>query len=163
MQLVVRVFKYSIILCFFTAIALNAVSAVEEYGNKQSKDRILIAYEKTSFKTALLDSLIDELDNDSVYIKVINHSKKELDDEKDTSYSVIVIINSGVNSRVRPRVSAWLETVADTEKIILLTTYRDLGWNPRFPKGVDSITSPSKKSVIADLTESISKRISKLL
>lgn len=152
----------SVVAIVLVLVMVLPVFAVEEYGqNDDDLPRILLAYEKSVFKNALVGALVEEL-QDTAYIRAVNHSRGELTKEQSADYDAVIIINAGVNSRVRPWVSAWLAEIEDTEKIILFTTYRDRGWSPRYPAGVDSITSPSKKSAVNKLVDTISEKVQEL-
>ena len=151
--------RFWIVICaLFLAVMVYAEDATMEAEDAIDDVQILLAYEKTAFKNALVDSLIEELEG-SFTLTTVLHNKQELTDEVDTAYDAVIIVNSGVNSQVRPWVTAWLNEVEDTEKIILLTTYRDLGWKPRYPEGVDSITSPSNRKAIGDLVVQITEKV----
>lgn len=149
--------RYCVLAIALVFIVALPLSAAEEYGEERAP-QVLLASEQTSFKNALVSSLIAQLE-DKVYLRVVDHNRGELSGETASDYDAIIIINSGVNSQVRPRVSAWLKEVSDTEKIILLTTYRDLGWSPRYPAGVDSITSPSRKDEVRKLVNVIVTKV----
>lgn len=150
-----------ILACLLFCLFLFQVAAVREYGSDGDDSRILLAYEKTSFKNALVKELVDQLKGMG-YLRVVDHNRGELDDENDAEYDAIVIINSGVNSRVRPRVSSWLNTAQNPRKIILLTTYRDRGWKPKYPSGVDGISSPSRKDAVDNLVKEITEKVQRL-
>lgn len=143
--------------------SLLPLSAAEEYGkDNDDTPRVLVAYERSAFKNKVLNGIIEGLE-DSAYLRVVDHNRGELSAEQSGEYDAVIIINAGVNSRVRPRVSAWLAEVEDTERVILLTTYRDRGWSPRYPEGIDSITSPSQTRVVADLVDTIGEKVQKLI
>ena len=137
----------------------QAVTALEEYGSAEAERRVLIATEKTSFKSKLVEELVSVLEDDMGYLRVVDHRKKGLDEERAADYSAVVVINSGVNSQVRPWVASWLKGADVRENIILVTTYRDKGWSPRYPEGVDSISTPSRKADVQDLVRDIRARV----
>ena len=139
------------------------LGALEEYGSATASTRILIASESTRFKNQLVKELVDSLDNNNTYLRVIDHRKKELDQERASEYSAVVIINSGVNSQVRPWVTEWLRDANPRTHIVLLTTYRDRGWEAKYPRGVDSITSPSKVKEAAKVAHSITQRVERIV
>ncbi len=139
------------------------LGAIEEYGSATASTQILIASESTRFKKQLVKELVSALDKRNTYLRVIDHRKKELDQERASDYSAVVIINSGVNSQVRPWVSEWLRSANPRSNIILLTTYRDTGWEPKYPNGVDSITSPSKTNDAPNVARTIARRVEQIV
>ena len=124
---------------------------------------ILVATEPSGFKNRLVDTIVERFEEREYNVTRINHTKRTLDEESVADYDVVLIVNAGVNSRVRPWVTTWMDTVEDTEKIILVTTYRDEGWEPKFPDGVDSITTPSRRGEVAELTTAIEEKVDALL
>ncbi|MDC7223527.1 MAG: hypothetical protein PQJ60_07275 [Spirochaetales bacterium] len=129
----------------FTILLLISLSGIlwaqsGEYGPADGEERILIAYENTSFKKALVESLIENLSGPGRYIQVVDHSKKELTGLSAADYDAVFITNSGVTAKVRPWVSEWL-SVQSGENIIVHTTQRADDWTPQVE--VDSVTSAS--------------------
>lgn len=139
-----------IFLLIFTNIYLQSL---------ESPKKILIAYEDTKYKKALKDLLISKLENFD--IKVIDHKSDGIKDENPKDYSAVIISNSGVNSKVRPWITEWLNLHKDNNSNILLHTTQKFDWEVKVE--VDSITSASKKDNLEDLTKDIIVRINKLL
>ena len=124
---------------------------------------VLIASEGSgSFKKRLVKQLEDRFEESDYVVTVVDHLKDELDNENDADYSAVVIINTGVDSGVRPKVAEWLEGVNDTNKIIVVTTYASGGWEPELPQGVDGITTPSKRNEIKELVTTIGQKVDAL-
>jgi len=142
----------------FALAAIGEIAAAEEFGDP-ANTRVLLAYEPTRFKNQLVEAVVEGLQEEDFYIKTVLHNKNELRGESTEDYDAVIVINSGVNSRVRPKVSSWLSSLEETEKVVLLTTYRDLGWEPKYPDGVDSITSPSKRSDIPEVRDEIIEKV----
>ena len=138
-------------------------ASAAEFGSEDTDRRILIASENTAFKNRLVSDLIDELDDGVTYIRLIDHMAGELIDEDPNDYGAVLVINSGVGARVRPWVTAWMDSAAqDTEHVILLTTQRTR-WTPRVDRHIDSMTSASMTMLIDDLSEDLVRRIEQLL
>ena len=157
MSMIIRNNKRS----FLLTLVVGAIMFCGVISTVESAD-VLIATERSRFKNVLVEQLVERFEGSGYAVTVIDHTR-ELDNQSDRNYDAIVIINAGVNSRVRPWVTQWLEGVSDTGKIILVTTYRDKGWQPIFPQGVDSITTPSRRNKVGELVTDIGQKVDSLL
>lgn len=45
------------------------------YGPADAEKKILIAYESTTFKNALVKALVEELNDGTIFIELVNHKK----------------------------------------------------------------------------------------
>ena len=156
--------KKTVFLCLVIFLMQISLFALEkEYGPKDSKKKILLAYEKTTFKERFINALVKSLNDEKTYIKIVEHTKNkknnELDSEDPTKYTAVFITNSGVGSRIRPWVNAWLKQFEENNKNILLHTTKEKEWQTNVK--VDSISSASFvtqiKSLVAEVTAKINK------
>ncbi|MDC7220583.1 MAG: hypothetical protein PQJ59_11675 [Spirochaetales bacterium] len=113
-----------------------------EYGTAPGKGKILIAFEKTRFKSALVEGLVEKLEGEGYYLNVVNHQKDGLEGVNPADYDGVFITNSGVTAKVRPVVSEWLAEKGQPAHVLVHTTQRN-DWTPAVE--VDSITSASFK------------------
>ena len=147
----------SLLLLIFM-VSTAAVFAQEgEYGKGSTK--ILIAFEPTRFKKALVEDMVALLDDGSRSILVVNHQKKGLEGLRSEDFDVVFISNSGAMAKVRPDVTSWLEANGtDPSNVIVHTTQRTV-WTPQIE--VDSITSASmkKKDEIGSMAKDLVQRI----
>ena len=152
--------KISILLILIIVLSMSLSAREGRYGSGSTK--ILIAFEPTRFKTRLIDGLIEELDDGSTSILVVNHMKRGLDGVNASDFDVVFISNSGVTAKVRPEVSRWIEANGNPDNVIVHTTQRT-GWTPDLQ--VDSVTSASlkKDDEISDLISDFAGRIRNLL
>ena len=87
---------------------------------------VLIASENTSYKKKLVQALTEELKEEGFAVETVNLQNGELEGVDPSSFAAVVISNSGVNKRVRPQVTAWLESiVGNDDNVIVHTTKRD--------------------------------------
>ena len=122
-----------------------------------SNSQVLLALENTRFKKSLIDQIKKLLEEKKYDVKIVDHSKKQLDSIKPSDYDVIFITNSGVNSKVRPWVLNWLEKYkGQTEPVIVHTTQK-FDWEVKLD--VDALTSASKKGDIDKLARQYSEKI----
>ncbi len=129
------------IVFLFLALSVLAVAAQEgDYG--AGDKRILIAFEPTRFKKALVEEMIALLNDGSATLKVVNHMKKGLEGQDASDFDVVFITNSGATAKVRPDVSRWVEANGHPDNVIVHTTQRTR-WTPQLQ--VDSVTSASLK------------------
>ena len=133
--------------------------AASNRGAENATRRVLLATEQTRFKTRLIEEVIELLLDGDTFIRIVDHSMGELDKENPEDYSVVLISNSGVGSRVRPWVTSWINSHTQADNIIVHTTWRDLGWSPRLPESVDSVTSPSNYGEVVAIAEDLASRV----
>lgn len=111
--------------------------------------RVLIASQNSKFKQALVSEIIDTLQTNAYFIRVIDVKKLKV--ESATDYNAIVILNRCIAGRPDPRVETFIDNAFPKHRIIVLTTGRLESWKPE-AKGVDAITSASnlkESSIIA--------------
>jgi len=114
---------------------------------------VLIASENTSYKKKLVQALTEELKEEGFAVETVNLQNGELEGVDPSSFAAVVISNSGVNKRVRPQVTAWLESiVGNDDNVIVHTTKRD-EWDEALE--VDAISSASQTSNINDVVKEI--------
>ena len=138
-------------------LALNLIGAVESFGNARAENRVLIAKENTRYKSRLIDTLIEKLDDGTVAITVADHQRGELDGLNPRDFDAVFITNSGAQAKVRPDVMRWLNANSANDDNVVLHTTQITDWDP--PVQVDSITSASKNSNIDDISDDIIRRI----
>jgi len=107
----------------------------------QGKGTILLASEKTRFKDALITELESLFTSAGYTVQKAQHPKGGLDAYKASDYAAVFITNSGVNSKVRPWVTAWIEKNRASGAYILLHTTQIKDW--KVVATVDAVTSAS--------------------
>jgi uncharacterized membrane protein len=122
-----------------------------------SKSRVLIATQKTKFKQDVVSEIRNALNNNSIYIKVVD--VKNLRYEGTRDFSAVVIINRALAGRPDPRVESYIDNKPQKNKIIILTTGILDAWKPD-TEGVDAMTSAS---VISKSGKIAKKIVSKVL
>lgn len=143
-----------LLLLLFIHIGLMAT---ETFGSPQAPNKVLIATENTRYKRRMIDTLVEKLDDGSVYITVVDHKRKELEGVDPRNYSAVFITNSGAQAKVRPWVMEWLDKVSGYDENVIVHTTQITDWDP--PVQVDSITSASDNSNIDSLTDDILRRL----
>lgn len=119
---------------------------------------VLLVYEKTRFKTGLIEEMKTILENQGFAVATFEHSKKNMDKIDPSGHSVIFITNSGVNSKVRPWITDWISSSSPETKgkILLHTTQRD-DW--KVQTDVDAVTSASERKNTRQFAEEYTQRI----
>lgn len=151
----------SILVVFGTVYAGGAQEAAGPIGNPNATQRVLIAAEYTRFKEALVQELVSQLDDGNTYIRVIDHSRNELNGVDPREWSSVLITNSGAQARVRPNVVSWLESVAAYDENIVLHTTQINNWTPQVQ--VDSVTSASSMGDLKQIADSLLERVRRSL
>lgn len=126
-------------------------------GNPDAARRVLIAAEYTRFKEALVEELVKQLNDGNTYIKVIDHSKDELNGVDPREWSSVLITNSGARAQVRPHVVSWLESVRAYDDNVVLHTTQINDWTPQVQ--VDSVTSASSMGDLQQIADSLLERV----
>ena len=110
--------------------------------------RVLLAFEKTRFKSTLVDVMKKQLEQAGIRVSVVEHSKKGLDADA-AEFEAVFITNSGAHSKVRPWIVAWLDANKAHKTKILLHTTQTRDWNVQ--ADVDAVTSASSNADVDKL------------
>jgi MarR-like DNA-binding transcriptional regulator SgrR of sgrS sRNA len=123
------------------------------------KKRVLLAWEKTDFKQALVQEMERLLAQQGCEVTKILHSKRGLD-AKAADFDAVFITNSGVHSKVRPWITEWLAANKAQAGRILLHTTQTGDW--KVIAEVDAITSASSKGDVKALAADYVTRIGRI-
>lgn len=132
--------------------ASQPVATVESGPAAASNRKVLVATQNSKFKRALVSEIHDELNQNSIYLKIID--VRGLKSQSTAEFSAIVIINRCMAGRPDPRVESFIDREPQKNKIIVLTTGIRDSWKPDAP-GVDAITSAS----VLDKSDQIARYI----
>ena len=146
-----RCFKIVLLMALFA----TALTATPLFG--QATGKVLLAYEKTSFKNKLIVEMERLLTSSGLTVVKAEHPKGGLNAYKSSDYAAVFITNSGVNSKVRPWVTEWIEKNRSPGAYILLHTTQIKDW--KVVTSVDAVTSASAKNEINALARQYASRI----
>ena len=137
-----------------------------ERGDKDAAKRVLIATEQSEFKEAVTSRIMDTLEQEGCFVRLIG--LENLADESVGHYGAIVIINSYEFWQIDWDASDFIDSVDEKaqEKIILLTTVGGTLQEQIFNPGrgnVDSISSASVMSKADSISGEIIEKIQVLL
>ncbi|MDC7231958.1 MAG: hypothetical protein PQJ58_01905 [Spirochaetales bacterium] len=155
--------KVALFVIIIISITIPLWSLTGEYGSSSPEARILIAYESTRFKKALIENLLPLLEEKNYSILVVDHQKGGLKGLSASDFDAVFITNSGATAKVRPQVLDWLDANGTNPSNVLVHTTQRTVWTP--PVEVDSVTSASlnKKKDIAGMASDFSNSIEKLV
>lgn len=136
--------------------ASQPVATVESEPPLPSKKKVLVVIQNSKFKQAVVSGIYDELNQNSIYLKIID--VKGLKNQSTTEFSAIVIINKCMAGRPDPRVESFIDREAQKNKMIVLTTGILDSWKPDAP-GVDAITSASVLEKSDQIARSIANKV----
>lgn len=139
---------------------LTVCLAATVLAQEAPKKRVLLAWEKTDFKQALVEELDRLLTQQGCAVTRVQHSNRGLD-AKAADFDAVFITNSGVHSKVRPWITEWLAANKDQAARVLLHTTQTGDWKP--VAAVDAITSASSKRDVKGLAADYAARIGKIL
>jgi hypothetical protein len=136
--------------------ASQPVATVESSRPAPDGKKVLVATQKSKFKQAVVSEIYDELNQNAIYIKIID--VKGLKNQSTAEFSAIVILNRCMAGRPDPRVESFIDGEPRKNKIIVLTTGIRDSWTPEAPD-VDAITSASVLDKSDQVARSIVKRV----
>ena len=145
---------------FVLAGCASQVEVIER-GDRNCGNRVLIATQQSAFKDAVVAGIVEELDRDSCYVKIID--LKRLTEESIAHYSALVIVTTCKIGRLNRHARKFFKHLPekDERKIILLTT---IGQKYDSKMGqVDAIASASKMEKAGAVAESVVGKIRALL
>jgi hypothetical protein len=140
--------------------ASQPVATVESGPAAASNRKVLVATQNSKFKRAVVSEIHDELNQNSVYLKIID--VKLLKNQSSAEFSAVVIINKCMAGRPDPRVENFIDSEPQKSKIIVLTTGILDSWKPDAP-GVDAMTSASVLNKSHQIAKSIVSRVLALI
>jgi hypothetical protein len=136
------------------------VATVESGPAAASNKKVLLATQNSKFKRAVVSEIHDELNQNSVYLKIIDI--RLLKNQSIAEFSAVVIINKCMAGRPDPRVESFIDSDAQKNKIIVLTTGSLDSWKPD-ASGVDAMTSASVLDKSDQVAKSIVNRVLALI
>ena len=157
-----RAFFCLVLVAAALALCGCAVRAVKtmEAGDPGARQRVLIATEQSEFKEAVVARIVEDLQMDLCYVKVID--LKRLKHEPATDYGAVVVVNTCKAWSLSRSASRFVKQFPDKERVVLLTTAGGEDWKAG-QLGVDAITSASKAQKADPVAEEISRRVRRIL
>jgi hypothetical protein len=139
-----------------------AVRAVKttEVGVPRAGKNVLIATQRSEFKEAVVSRIVEELEKDLCYVRVID--LKQLKREPATDYDAVVVMNTCKAWSMSRAASKFVKSFPDKERVVLLTTAGGEDWKPKGVE-VDAITSASKEQKADPVADAIVVRVRKIL
>ena len=116
------------------------MDVIEAYdrNDPESPKKVLIATQGSKFKYAVTNKLVDELDHNDVYIKVIDVTN--IEGVKVSDWDAIIIIHTWEMWAPQPDAEKFLSANYNPEKIFVLATS---GGGEEMIEGVDGISGQS--------------------
>ncbi len=154
-----------IILLLFSVFGLwywltfRMMPAVEfELGDDSAPQSLLIAYQGSTYKHDVIETVVTHFSANDLYIKAIDIN--QLDQIKTTDWSAIFICHTWEIWQPPKAIEAFHSAHAGLDNCVYLTTSGDGGYHI---KGVDAITSASLLSDTKSDADSVIARIDRLL
>jgi hypothetical protein len=138
-----------------TACASQSIKRAEK-GDMRSKNRVLVAGERSEFKDAVIARVVQALEKEACYVKLMDVD--DLTGESTKPYRAVVLVNSCWFWRLRRPVLKFLAKAKEKEKVILLTTAGNDEWREKDIR-VDAITSASKMSKAKGVAETLVEKV----
>jgi hypothetical protein len=139
---VVSIVGFLIIVLLGAYVIKNSQGVIEPFqvGNSNSPYKILIASQGSEFKAAMVDSLINKLEGDSVFISVVDCTHLKNEDTND--FDACIVIHTMQIHKMPSNAFKFLEAKSDLSNVILVSTSG--GGDERFTQlDVDGVSSAS--------------------
>lgn len=158
-KVVYKSIAFAIVGLAFSGCAAKAVKTTE-WGDLKADRRVLIATQRSEFKEAVVSRLVEDLEKDLCYVKVIDLKKLEIDLAR--YYDAVVVVNTCKAWRLSGGASKFVKAFPDKDKVVLLTTAGGEDWKPKSVE-VDAITSASKEQKADPVADEIARKVRKIL
>lgn len=151
-----------VFILFFIYWMANKQGVIESFdvGDPQLAQRVLIASQGSDFKNALVESLTAHLQEQKVFIKVIDVTG--LGAVNEDEYEAVVLIHTVEQWKLHPDVKAYLDRTKDLDKIVLVSTSGSGDWKTK-DYDVETVTSASKTEEFSTLIPLILERLDAIL
>jgi hypothetical protein len=146
----------SLVVC---GCAVRAVRTTE-VGDPGTDRRVLIATQRSAFKEAVVSRIVEDLEKDLFYVRVVD--LKRLENEPAADFDAIVVVNTCKAWKLTRSASRFVMEFPDKEKVVLLTTAAGEDWRPK-SVGVDAITSASKDHKADPVAQEIVQKVRNIL
>ena len=130
------------------------------YEGVRGEKRLLIAAQQSEFKETVVSKVVEGLEQDACYVKVID--VKNLRKESTADYEAIVVVNTRKMWRLNRHAKKFLKKVQESKKVVLLTTAGDPQWKAKGVQ-VDAITSASRMDEVGAIAETVLEKVRALL
>jgi hypothetical protein len=122
--------------------------------------KMLVAYQGSAYKNTLVENLLNQLKDESIYIKLIDVDG--LENIRLSDWDCVVIINTCERGTMNDSVKSFLKRADSLDRIILHTTSGGGVWKTK-DFNIDTITGASDLEDIDKVTDDILKRIITIL
>lgn len=109
-----------ILIAIYIGMNWQGVIAPYHSGNPNAPLKVLIASQGSEFKENLSEKIIQKLENDSIYMSVIDCTSLKKQNAAD--WTAIIIIHTTKAHKIPRYVSTFLKNLSDYSKIVLIST-----------------------------------------
>jgi hypothetical protein len=143
-------------------IVMNWQGVIEPYqvGNPNASMKVLIASQGSEFKEDLSRKIIKKLENDSIYISVIDCTTLKKENAED--WQAILIMHTTKAHKIPRYVSTFLEGLSDYSNLVLISTSGG-GDEVITEFEVDAISTASSRSLTDTITGLAISKINNIL
>ena len=144
----------------YKAVFSMGIAEQFESGNANSAKKVLIASQGSKFKNTLTKTVVKQLNEKNVFVKVIDVTN--LDKINENDFQAILIIHTIEAWDAPKTVVKFLGNTRKSEKILLVAT-SGRGTYKAKNTNIDTITSASKMDKIDSISVEIIARLDKIL
>lgn len=131
-------------------------------GYEKAERTVLVASRSSEFKEALVRTIEEQLEDESVAVTLIG--LQDLRDEKAEDYDAIVLINTCIAWSLDPQVDTFLYKYREAGDIIVVTTSGDGEWEPKKQnREFDTVASASEMARVDEVADEIVEKVRALL
>ena len=143
-------------------ILMNWQGVIEPYqtGNPNATLKVLIASQGSEFKNNLLENILQKLDNDTIYLSVIDCTS--LQKENASEWNAIIIIHTTKAHKIPRYVSRFLGSLPDFSNIVLISTSGG-GDEVITEFEIDAISTASRMSETSNIADRAFAKVERIL
>ena len=131
-----------------------------DVGDPELAQRVLIASQGSDFKNAIVESLTTHLQEQQLFIKVIDVTS--LGTIEEDEWDALVFIHTTEQWKLQPDVKAYLDQTKNLNKVILVTTSGSGDWKTK-DYDIEALTSASRTEELATLIPRILAQLNAIL
>ena len=147
-------------LVLYKALYSQEIAKPFEVNSSDLEQNVLIATQGSDFKNALVSGITKELEEQPIYINVVDVSA--LPKIKEDEWNALVLINTCESSKLQKHVKDYIARAKKLEKVVLLITSGSGNWKPD-NLSIDSITSASKMENVNSFVSEILGHLNALM
>ncbi|MBN2835184.1 MAG: hypothetical protein JXR48_09485 [Candidatus Delongbacteria bacterium] len=153
--LLILIVSFAIFVTIYMIMYTQGVIEPFEAGSKDSADKVLIASQGSEYKEMFVQKVIERLEKDSLYIKVIDVT--EIEKENIDDFKAVLIINSIEMYDMQENAKSFI-SASGKGNVVMIATSGNGAMGPK-DNSIDAITTASSVDTIDEKVDEAVKRL----